>query len=60
MQIVFRRPVGQVPAVQPAHEDKYDVRAAWKPKAADPMFACPNTLGLLPPEQAHCELGIKM
>ncbi len=50
MQIVFCKPVGQVQPVQPAQEDKYDVRAAWNPKGADPIFACPNTLGLLPLE----------
>jgi len=52
--------VGQVQSVQPAHEDKYDVRVVWNPVAADPIFVCPNTLGLLAPEYAHCELGIKM
>jgi hypothetical protein len=50
MQIVCHKPVGQVQPVQPAGEDKYDVRAAWKPKAADPIFGCPSTVGLLPPE----------
>jgi hypothetical protein len=50
VHIVFHRPVGQVQSVQPAHEDKYDVKADWKPKAGDPIFVCPDTLGLLPPE----------
>jgi len=39
--------VGQVQSV---HEDKYDVRVVWNPVAADPIFVCPNTLGLLAPE----------